>query len=158
MANKIETALIDPLYECFQKERFVTIATIDHETGSPNVNAISWVYAPDRDRIFFVIDQRSRMIENIKKHPAIVMNIIANESTYSINGYAHLIDEKLENVPLKVGLIELTISEVRDVMFYGSKISKEPFYEKTYDEKAAAKLDKQVLEAMKKRTAENNEY
>lgn len=31
-----------------------------------------------------------------------------------------------------------------------SKISAEPKYEKTYDEKAASKLDKQVLEALKK--------
>lgn len=148
MANKVETALIEPLYEGLQKERFVTIATIDHETNSPNVSAISWVYAPDRDRIFFAIDQRSRIVENIKQHPAIVLNMIANESTYSINGNAHIREERLEGVPLKLALIELTISEVRDVMFYGSKISSEPLYEKTYDEKAAAKLDKQVLIAM----------
>jgi uncharacterized pyridoxamine 5'-phosphate oxidase family protein len=154
MVNNIETALIDPLYACLQKERFVTIATIDHETGSPNVNAISWVYAPDRDRIFFVIEQRSRIFENIKKHPAIVMNIIANESTYSINGYAHLIAERLEDIPLKLGIIELTISEIRDVMFYGSKISSEPLYEKTYDEIAAAKLDQQVLELMRKKACQ----
>jgi hypothetical protein len=157
MANLIETVLIDPLYLSLQKERFVTIATIDYETGSPIVIAISWVFAPDRDRIFFAIDQDSRIIENIKKHPAIVMNIIANESTYSINGFAHLIEESLENVQIKLSLIELTISEVRDVMFYGSKISLEPKIEKTYDEFAAAKLDNQVLEAMKKRTSKNNE-
>lgn len=157
MANLIETVLIDPLYLSLQEERFVTIATIDYETGSPIVIAISWVFAPDRDRIFFAIDQDSRIIENIKKHPAIVMNIIANESTYSINGFAHLIEESLENVQIKLSLIELTISEVRDVMFYGSKISLEPKIEKTYDEFAAAKLDNQVLEAMKKRTSKNNE-
>jgi hypothetical protein len=149
MANKVETELIDPLFNGLQKERFVTIATIDHETNSPNVSAISWVYAPDRDRIFIAIDQRSRIVENIQQHPAIVLNMIANESTYSINGNAHIKEERLEGVPLKLALIELTISEVRDVMFYGSKISSEPLYEKTYDEKAAAKLDKQVLIAMK---------
>lgn len=149
MANKVETELIDPLFNGLQKERFVTIATIDHETNSPNVSAISWVYAPNRDRIFFAIDLRSRIVENIKQHPAIVLNMIANESTYSINGNAHIKEERLEGVPLKLALIELTISEVRDVMFYGSKISSEPLYEKTYDEKAAAKLDKQVLIAMK---------
>jgi hypothetical protein len=148
MANKVETELIDPLFDVLQKERFVTIATIDYETNSPNVSAISWVFAPDRDRIFFAIDQRSRIVDNIKQHPAIVLNIIANESTYSINGNAHIREERLEGVPLKLTLIELTISEVRDVMFYGSKISSEPLYEKTYDEKAAAKLDKQVLIAM----------
>lgn len=149
VANKVETSLIDPLFECLQKEQFLTIATIDHETSAPYVSAISWVYAPDKKRVFIAIDQRSRIVENIKKHPAIVLTLIANESTYSINGNAHLKVDKLEGVPLKLTLIELRISEVRDVMFYGSKISKEPKYDKTYDEKAATKLDQQVLQAMK---------
>ncbi|MBM7603474.1 hypothetical protein JOC75_001444 [Metabacillus crassostreae] len=149
MANKIETSLIDPLFKSLQKERFVTIASIDYETGSPNVSAISWVYSPDAHRILFAIDQKSRIVDNIKKHPAIVLNLIANESTYSINGNAHIKEDQLDNIPLKLSLIELGISEVRDVMFYGSRISVEPQYDKTYDEKAAAKLDKQVLQAMK---------
>lgn len=34
-------------------------------------------------------------------------------------------------------------------MFYGSKISRDIEYEKTYDKEAAAKLDRQVMEAMK---------
>ncbi len=38
-------------------------------------------------------------------------------------------------------------------MFYGSKISVNPSYEKTYDPVAAAKLDKQVIEAIKKSLA-----
>ncbi|PMC35186.1 hypothetical protein CJ195_20570 [Bacillus sp. UMB0899] len=149
MANRVETALIDPLYQELQKEHFVTISTIDHETGSPHVSAISWVYAPDQKRILFAIDQRSRIVDNIKKHPAVVLTLIANESTYSINGNAHINAERLDNVPLKLALIELSIIEIRDVMFYGSKISTVPQYVKTYDEKAAAKLDKQVLDALK---------
>ena len=149
MANKVETALIDPLYQELQRERFVTISTIDYETGSPNVSAISWVFAPDQNRILFAIDQKSRIVLNIKKHSAVVLTLIANESTYSIIGNAHINVEKLDNVPLRLSLVELSILEVRDVMFYGSKISTEPEYEKTYDEKAAAKLDKQVLDALK---------
>jgi hypothetical protein len=35
-------------------------------------------------------------------------------------------------------------------MFYGSKIVTEPQYDKTYDKNAAARLDTQVMEAMKK--------
>jgi hypothetical protein len=38
---------------------------------------------------------------------------------------------------------------VRDVMFYGSKIVVEPQYDKTYDKNAAAKLDAQVMDAMR---------
>lgn len=150
MANKVETKLIQPLFDNLQKERFAVFATLDHETGSPNVSAVSWVYAPDLERVYLAVDNRSRIVENVKKHPAAVITLLANESTYSINGHAHVKIEKLEGVPLKLALIEIKISEVRDVMFYGSKISAEPAYEKTYDEKAAAKLDSQVLEAMKK--------
>jgi hypothetical protein len=47
-------------------------------------------------------------------------------------------------------LVEISIKEVRDVMFYGSKIITEPQYDKTYDKVAAERLDKQVMEAMKK--------
>ena len=35
-------------------------------------------------------------------------------------------------------------------MFYGSKITVVPKYDKTYDLEAAKKLDNQVMEAMKK--------
>lgn len=150
MANKVETSLIEPLFQSLQKERFVTVATIDYETGAPNVSAISWVYAPDEKRIYFAVDNRSRIVENIRNHPAIVITLIANESTYSIIGNAHIKVEKMEEVPLKLALVEINITEVRDVMFYGSKISVEPAYVKTYDEKAAARLDQQVLDAMKK--------
>jgi hypothetical protein len=35
-------------------------------------------------------------------------------------------------------------------MFYGSKIVSDVQYDKTYDKNAAQKLDKQVMEAMRK--------
>jgi flavin reductase (DIM6/NTAB) family NADH-FMN oxidoreductase RutF len=150
MANQVEPKLIQPLFEALQKERFVTLATIDFETGGPNVSAISWVYAPDEKRILFAVDNRSRIVKNINNNPLVVMNLIANESTYSIAGKATVKIEKMEGVPLKLALVEILIDEVRDVMFYGSKISVEPKYEKTYDAQAAAKLDKQVMDALKK--------
>ncbi len=150
MANQVEPKLIKPLVDILQKERFVTLATVDHETGGPNVSAISWVFAKDEETIYFAIDKRSRIIENIKTNNKVVMNLIANESTYSISGTASIKQEKLEGVPLKLALVEIHINEVRDVMFYGSKIVAEPQYDKTYDKDAAARLDKQVMEAMRK--------
>ncbi|MGD6856203.1 pyridoxamine 5'-phosphate oxidase family protein [Bacillus infantis] len=150
MANQVEPRLIKPLFDELQQERFVTLATVDHETGGPNVNAISWVLAKDEETICFAIDSRSRIIENIKHNRHVVINIIANESTYSIQGEAAVKLEKMESVPLKLSLAELKISEVRDVMFYGSKMTADPQYDKTYDKKAAERLDQQVMEAMKK--------
>lgn len=150
MANQVEQMLSEELFQLLQKERFITIATVDHETSGPNVSAISWVFAPDKRTVRFAVDNRSRIVENIKANPSVVLNVIGNESTYSINGTAQVKVEKLAEVPLKLALIEILIKEVRDVMFYGSKISVEPQYEKTYDQEAAEKLDRQVMEAMKK--------
>jgi uncharacterized pyridoxamine 5'-phosphate oxidase family protein len=150
MANQVEPKLIKPLFDELQKERFVTLATVDHETGGPNVSAISWVLAKDEDTVYFAVDNRSRIIQNINSNDKAVINLIANESTYSISGTARVKQEKLEGVPLKLALVEIKISEVRDVMFYGSKIVAEPQYDKTYDKDAAARLDKQVMDAMRK--------
>ncbi|WP_423409914.1 pyridoxamine 5'-phosphate oxidase family protein [Heyndrickxia sp. MSNUG] len=150
MANQVEPKLIKALFDELQKERFVTLATVDHETGGPNVSAISWVLAKDEQTIYFAVDNRSRIIENIKSNDKAVINLIANESTYSISGEASVKQEKLEDVPLKLALVEINIREVRDVMFYGSKIVAEPQYDKTYDKDAAARLDKQVMDAMRK--------
>jgi hypothetical protein len=150
MANQVEPKLIKPLFDELQKERFVTLATIDFETSGPNVNAISWVVSIDDETLHFAVDNRSRIIENIKHNPKVVVNIIANESSYSISGDAAIKLDRLMGVPLKLALVEMKIREVRDVMFYGSKITVEPQYDKTYDKEAAARLDRQVLEAMRK--------
>ncbi|MCM3726092.1 pyridoxamine 5'-phosphate oxidase family protein [Neobacillus cucumis] len=150
MANQVEPKLIKPLFDELQKERFVTLATVDYETGGPNVSAISWVLAKNDGIIYFAVDNRSRILENINNNHNVVINLIANESTYSIQGEARVKEERLPGVPLKLALVEVTINEVRDVMFYGSKIVTEVQYDKTYDKKAAERLDNQVMDAMKK--------
>ncbi len=150
MANQVEPKLIKALYDELQQERFVTLATVDYETGGPNVNSISWIFAKDDSTIFFAVDNRSRILQNITKNNQVVINIIANESTYAILGYVSVKEERLKDVPLKLALVEVAIKEVRDVMFYGSKITTDPEYDKTYDKNAAARLDKQVMDAMKK--------
>jgi flavin reductase (DIM6/NTAB) family NADH-FMN oxidoreductase RutF len=150
MANKVEVELTEQLFELLQSERFITLSTVDYETGGPNVSAISWIYAPSTKSIRFAVDNRSRILTNVNNNPKVVFNLIGAESTYSISGDASVKVEKMDGVPLKLALIEVSVNEVRDVMFYGSKISVEPKYEKTYDAEAAAKLDKQVMGAMKK--------
>lgn len=150
MANQVETTLIQPLFNELQTSRFVTIATVDHETGGPNVSAISWILAKDEKTIYFAVDNRSRIVQNIKKNKHVVINLIADESTYSISGEAEVELEKLEEVPLKLALIKLNITEVRDVMFYGAKITAAPQYDITYDKVAADRLNNQVMAALKK--------
>jgi uncharacterized pyridoxamine 5'-phosphate oxidase family protein len=150
MPNEVEPNLIQPLYDELQKERFVTVATVDYETGGPNVSAISWVLAKNEKTVYLAVENRSRIVENIKHNNQVVMNVIANETAYAISGKATVKANRLEDIPLKLALIEMDVLEVRDVMFYGSKITIEPQYDKTYDKVAAARLDKQVMDAMRK--------
>ncbi|WLR53193.1 pyridoxamine 5'-phosphate oxidase family protein [Bacillus tianshenii] len=150
MANQVEPQLTEELLPHLQKERYVTIATVDYETNGPNVNAISWVYAPDVKRVFFSVDNRSRIVENIKNNENVTLTVIANGTTYSISGAASVKEEKMDGVPLKLAKIQIDVNAVRDVMFYGAEITTDVKYDKTYDPEAAAKLDRQVMDALKK--------
>lgn len=150
MANPVEPVLIQPLYEALQKERFAVIATVDHETGAPCTNAISWLFAKDEKTVYFAISNRSRAVSNLKKKNLLTITVIANESVYAISGRGEIKSERIEGIPLKLAMVEVKIDEVRDIMFYGSVISTEPAYRKSYDETAAARLDNQVMEALRK--------
>jgi len=150
MAETVAHSLSDELFQLLQQERFLTLGTIDHESGAPTLSAISWAFSPDNQRVRFAVDSRSRIIANVNKTPSVVLNLIGAGSTYAINGKAKVVTEKMEEVPLKLSMIEIEIETVRDIMFYGSRISVDPQYEKTYDKKAAAKLDNQVMTALRK--------
>ncbi|KEK25881.1 pyridoxamine 5'-phosphate oxidase family protein [Bacillus gaemokensis] len=149
MANVVEPTLTDSLVQSLREEHIVTIATIDFERTVPNVSAISWVYAMDETSIRFAVDQRSRIAENLRHHAGVVLTIMVNESVFSISGEATILTDRMEGLPLKLTIVEVAVQEVRDVMFYGAKLATKPTYEKTYDLRAAAKLDNQVLAAMK---------
>jgi hypothetical protein len=147
---ELVTALSEPLFSVLQREKFLLLSTIDHESGAPSVHAISWVYAKDPGTIRFAIDQRSRILTNLTNNPAATLSFIGAGSVYAIYGSARVVSQTLEGVPLKLTCIDVDIHSVRDAMFYGSRIVTEPEYEKTYDKRAADKLDGQVFEAMKK--------
>ncbi|RXT14981.1 pyridoxamine 5'-phosphate oxidase family protein [Ammoniphilus sp. CFH 90114] len=149
MAETVARSLNEQLWPLLKKERFVLLNTVDKDIGSPNASAISWVYAPNPSTILLAVDNRSRIIENINSNQNVTLTVIGAGSVYSIIGTASILQEKMEGVPLKLASIEVQIKEVRDVMFYGSRISVEPQYEKTYDKQAAEKLDNQVMKALK---------
>lgn len=150
MPNKVENTLSNELLSFLKKEQYVLLSTIDHETKGPNVSALSWLYAIDNRSIVFAVDLKSRIVKNIKENDQISITLIGNESTYSISGTTKIVEEPMTSVPLKLAKVHLTIKEVRDVMFYGAKMSVEPAYEKTYDPEAAAKLDRSVMAELKK--------
>lgn len=149
MANQVETELTEQLMSLLRREHYVILSTVDHETGGPNVNAISWIYAVDEKTIRFSVDSRSRIVQNIAKQPLVAITLVGAGSTHSITGEAKIIKTEMENMPIKLAMIELSIHEVRDVMFYGARIIAGPKFEKTYDEEAAEKLDNKVMTALK---------
>lgn len=149
MANVVEPTLTGDLVQSLRKECIVMIATIDFEKKIPNVSAISWVYAVSETSIRFAVDQRSRIVGNIRHSAGVVLTIMANESVFSISGESKILTDRMEGIPLKLTVVEVNVQEVRDVMFYGAKLATEPTYEKTYDLRAAKKLDNQVLVGMK---------
>ncbi|WP_338469953.1 pyridoxamine 5'-phosphate oxidase family protein [Niallia sp. XMNu-256] len=150
MANLIEPELTLPLLQSLQSERFALLSTIDHESGSPYVSAISWLYAKDPHTVFIAVNHRSQIVKNIKSNFKVVLNVVALESTYSITSEALIIQDQIKDISLNLSLIQLNVKEVKDVMFYGAKMTTVPKYSKTYDLEAAKKLDQQVMEALKK--------
>ncbi|MBP1992819.1 pyridoxamine 5'-phosphate oxidase family protein [Paenibacillus eucommiae] len=144
------TELSNPLFAVLQKEKFLLLSTLDYETGAPCVNAISWVYAKDSKTIRFAVDQRSRIAANLLANHQVTLSFIGAGSVHAISGTANIVAEALEGVPFKLICVDVDIESVRDAMFYGARIITEPEYEKTYDKRAAEKLDRQVFDAMKK--------
>ncbi len=148
--DKTATELSEALFTKLQSETLVLLHTIDAETGAPTSSAISWVYAPDRNKIRFALDQRSRLVNNIRNNEQVALTVFATGTIHSIHGRAQLVTEALEGVPFKLACIDVNIDAVRDAMFFGSKLTVEPEYEKTYDQRAAERLDNQVFTALKK--------
>ncbi|MBE1443248.1 pyridoxamine 5'-phosphate oxidase family protein [Paenibacillus sp. OAS669] len=149
MAETI-TVLPQQLIDAMQKDTFALLSTIDFESGSPSMNAVSWLYAKDSETIRFAIDQRSRIVTNLRQNELVNVTYIGEGSVHAIYGKARQVTETLEGVPFKLACFDIDITAVRDAMFYGSRISVAPEFEKTYDKRAAEKLDAQVFDAMKK--------
>jgi hypothetical protein len=149
MSEAISQTLSEDLFSLLQKERFVTLATIDHESKAPVLHSLSWIYAPTRQLIRFAVSNRSRMLANIEHNPQVALHLIGSGSSFAIYGRASIRTMRMENVPLKLALVEMAIQSVHDIMFYGSRIRVEPPYEKTYAQTAAEQLDQQVMSALK---------
>lgn len=144
------TALNDSLFSILQKETFVILGTVDAESGYPSSHAISWVYAKDPQTVRFAVDGKSRLVANVKANPKASVSLFATGTYHVIYGKARIVTDAMDQVPFPLACLDLDIVEVRDAMFYGAKVSVVPEYEKTYDKRAADKLDGQVFDAMKK--------
>ncbi|MFB7140558.1 pyridoxamine 5'-phosphate oxidase family protein [Gottfriedia sp. NPDC056225] len=149
MANSIEKRLSPGLFEDCNKEKIVFLSTFNTEKNVPIMNAISWFTALDEKTIRFAVDQRSAILSNIEAVSGVSFSLFSNETVYNISGNATILTKQMPGIPLKLACIEVEINEVKNILFYGSKITAEPEYAKTYDERAAKKLDVAVLNGLR---------
>ncbi len=149
MAQNQTTTLSD-LEAYLQGETLVFLATVDADTQTPSISAISWVKKKDDNTLRFSVASQSRIIENLKANPRVTLSVIGLESVYSIVGSCEILEEKMEAIAIKLAKIEVKVDNVFNSMFWGSKIVQEPVYEKTYDKEKAQKLDNEVYEQLMK--------
>jgi hypothetical protein len=58
--------------------------------------------------------------------------------------------DHLDEVPFPLARVDLDVAEMRNAMFFGARLTTLPEYEKTYDLRAANRLDTQAFAAMRK--------
>ena len=131
-------------------EKLVLLGTIDAEGNSPSVSAISWVKSRDERTVRFAVSSNSRIVSNLRSNPNAVLTIIGLGTVYSINGKVLILEETMEDVSLKLAKLEFVVEKIYNSMFWGSKITAEPAFEKTYNVEKAKKLDEQVYSALMK--------
>jgi len=148
--QNVLSELTKELQEFLSGEKLVLLGTIDAETDSPLVSAISWVKSRDENTVRFAVSNNSRIVSNLRSNPNAVLTIIGLGTVYSIYGKVLLIEETMEDVSLNLAKFEFVVEKIYNSMFWGSKITAEPAFEKTYNVEKAKKLDEQVYSALMK--------
>lgn len=131
-------------------EHLIFLATVDADTQTPSVSAISWVKMIDEKTVRFSVSSSSRIVANLKANGRVTLTFIGNETVYSLTGDAAILEEKMEEIAMPLAKIEVKVDQAFESMFWGAKITREPAYEKTYDPAKAKKLDDEVYAALAK--------
>lgn len=143
------TELSAELTAFLQGPQLVLVTTLDHESKWPTNNLITWVAAQEAGTLRLAADAKGRVISNIRADERILLTVMTAGACHSIEGTARVIADSLEGPSIKLGCAEVTVQAVRDVTFYGGRITAEPQYEVTYDQALKEKLDRTVFEAMR---------
>lgn len=145
---KAENKLSNELIQFLQGEKMVSLISIDENTGLPDLTTISWVLADDAgERVNFAIGHNAASAKNIEKNPNVILGVIGAGSCFAIRGKGEVSD--VIEKTMKMRVVNVEIDTVEDVMFYGSKVTVEPAYEKTYKKELAEKLDNEVYEVLR---------
>ncbi len=148
-ANGAANQLSQELVQYLQGPRLVIVTTLDAETNWPTNNAITWVYAANDHTVRLAADAKGRVMANIRADERVLITILAHGACHTIEGTGAVVSENLEGVSIKLGCAEIKVKAVRDVTFWGGKITQEPEYDVTYDKALKEKLDSGVFAAMK---------
>lgn len=150
MAEQVSNQLDENLVNFLQGERIVTLASIDAENGSPNILCISWVLATDSTTLRLAIDGRSKLLLNIAKDDRVTVTVLGLGTATAVTGRAKKYVDKLEGCALNMAGVEIKVEAVRDVMFYGGKLTNDLVFDKTYDKALAEKYDAEIYSALRK--------
>ncbi|SHE69179.1 Pyridoxamine 5'-phosphate oxidase [Seinonella peptonophila] len=142
------TELTPEMVDILQGKTVVLLQAVEPESQTIYSTALSWVYAIDQQTIRYAIDHKSQFIRILEENPNIVLHFIGCESVFRVAGKAKLRAAKAEDVSINLALIEVKVEEVRDIIFFGGKITTDPAFIKTYDEKLIEKLDREVGQAI----------
>lgn len=137
------------LIDHLQRPQLVLITTLDAETGRPANNLITWVLARDATSLRLVAEANGRVLENIRHNEDLLLTVLANNGCYAIEGQGRVIADELQTTALKLGMAEVDVEAVRDVIFYGGKLTAPPQYTVTYDQATKETLDEQVFTTMR---------
>ncbi|WP_027409069.1 pyridoxamine 5'-phosphate oxidase family protein [Anoxybacteroides tepidamans] len=146
--EELITSLSKEWMKFLSGEKLVLLTTVEPGGNVPNVAAISWVKSVNEQTLRFAVSTNSRIVSNIRANPRVVLTVIGMGSVYSIHATASVIEDVMPGVPLKLAKIEAVVEMILDSMFWGSKITTEPAYEKTYNVEKAKKLDEEVYAAL----------
>ena len=134
--------------EIFKDERVGFLTTIHDETGAIQQNAVSWIHGYKPNVLRIAIGTKAQIVKNIEANSNVNIAFFYNKSIVSFQANAEIVTKNIPGVPFPTTLIELQTEELHDIMFYGAEVTQEPVYEKTYNVKAAKKLDEQVYAGM----------
>nr|WP_295971243.1 pyridoxamine 5'-phosphate oxidase family protein [uncultured Bacillus sp.] len=150
---KIENKLSTELINLLQGEKIVSLTTIGEKTVLPDLTMISWVLADATgERIHFAIGHNAESAKNIQQNPNVILGVIGAGSCFAIKGEGKVSD--VIEKTMKMRVVSVRVESVEDVMFYGSKITVDPEYVKTYNRELAEKLDQEVYAVLKETLAQ----
>lgn len=147
--NQSPAALSPELVAFLQQPRLVLVTTIDAETGWPTNNLITWTYAKDGETVLLAADARGRVMRNIRANERVLLTFMAEEACHAVEGSAQVVQEEVPGVSLKLSVAQVSVRAVRNITFWGGRITTLPEYDVTYDRALKEKLDGGVFAAMR---------